>query len=430
MIQVTAFGVTNESPTHISIRTEGGVGCIGCFSDELLHTCGHCCSCCVCTTCVQCLSLLKERVCGQCHKCKSCCVCIFCSKCEALINGNICSMCNGCSHCCTLNSQNHTTINQYRNTVLLDRYLPTEGELTGNASPRLLAAEIEVCGTTRSMPGNKAINTVIHNWCASIVHDGSLPSGGFEINTHPAGGDYWAKQCREIYTALGQAKAFFDSRAGCHIHVDARDLGYCNVANLLQMYYYLEPALYQLIAKERRDNTYCVKCATAYEEALALVRPKMAKASETRKMILYRHAILGSLYLTKTEVNATKNIPKGFLNGLKGSKNAGPRYRGLNLHSWIHRGTIEFRFPGHQPSAFDLINMGSLLANLIDLSKRSEADIQALIKDTKKEFSLNPLLASIALLTETAPSKVIVDWIKERIKFYNSRSEMVTTTLT
>ena len=270
---------------------------------------------------------------------------------------------------------------------------------------------------------------MLRKWFCSVVHDGSLPDNGFEINTHPAGGDLWMNLCTELYTAMTAARVCFNQNAGCHIHVDARDLGYIQVANLLKLYYYTEHGLYRLIAKERRDNRFCSLCGTGYRVALDRVSKALKKATDdTTRATIYRQAILNELYKSKATLN--KVVPKQFVASIRQSKGSGPRYRGLNLHSWIHRGTIEFRFPGHQPSAYDLQMLGCLLANLVDISKRPEGAIEELITPIEKAGGDWPnAAASLEFLKSLTPNKQVMDWVIERAKFYNNLTAAFTTQL-
>lgn len=234
------------------------------------------------------------------------------------------------------------------------------------------------------------------------------------------------RQCSELYTAMSIGGVKFNASAGCHIHVDARDLGYIQIANMLRLYYYTEHALYHLIAKERRANHFCARCASGYMIALTRVSKALSQTkNDTQRAIIYRQAILNELYKNKAVL--TKSVPKTFVAGIRQDKGSGPRYRGLNLHSWIHRGTVEFRFPGHQPSAHDLQMMGIMLANFLDLSKRSEEEITELVEPYRGSFESGLILErlealSLELLIKLSPNSAVMDWIRERVKFYNSQT--------
>lgn len=419
MIHIT---VTDKPASRGSFTILGGgvasvPVCMECHGvSELLHACGHCEDCCLCVPCSKCMVVQNVQYCLLCNACDACCTCTLCRSCMRISNAKMCTMCGYCPACC--NGQ-HQGILFLKAMVDLDRYVPTDKQLKNNPSPRLLSAEVETCGYNAGKV--KPLNEMLIKWNCSVVHDGSLPDGGFEINTHPAGGDIWMNLCTELYTSMSHARVHFNHAAGCHIHVDARDLGYIQVANLLKMYYYAEFGLYRLVAKERRDNRFCAMCGTGYKVALDRVSKALAKAQDdTTRATIYRQAILNELY--KTKANLNKVVPKHFVASIRANKGNGPRYRGLNLHSWIHRGTIEFRFPGHQPSAYDLQMLGCMLANLLDLSKRSEDAIEEIIAPVVKAAKTNwpDIPTSLEFLKGLSPNKQVIDWITERAKFYNN----------
>lgn len=413
----------NESFNFYTVPATTKPSCLECgMVNTLLHTCGYCHECCYCTTCSKCQQI-ADSYCQMCHACHGCCTCVYCTSCRRIVTGVLCTSCGGCARCCnTTSGTSHGGVIFARRTVDLDKYVPTKKELKLNPSPRLLSAEVETCGY--SVGKATDLNHHLKAWNSSVVRDGSLPEGGFEINTHPAGGDHWMRMCSELYTAMTKAKVKFNHQAGCHIHVDARDLGYTQVANMIRLYYYTETAMYRLIAKERRNNHYCAMCASGYMMAITRVAPAIKRATkDLERTLIYRQAIMNELY--KTKASLVKGVPKSFVVGVRQDKSSGPRYRGLNLHSWIHRGTIEFRFPGHQPSAHDLQMMGCMLANFLDLSKRTEEEILGMVEPIEKQWKTVPDTDAIAnasteFLCSLSPMPAVTDWIRERTKFYNS----------
>lgn len=429
MIHITEAESNNDGVlcTIIAGQKSGGKPvCMECSSpSNMLHACGHCQTCCMCIPCSKCMVVQVSQYCNLCNACDACCTCTVCLSCGLVTNGKLCDVCRGCSNCC---NRRHNGIIFVQASVDLERYVPTDKQLTMNGSPRLLSAEVETCGYSSEKVS--ALNSMLTKWNCSVVHDGSLPDRGFEINTHPAGGDLWMQMCTELYQSMTMAKVSFNSSAGCHIHVDARDLGYIQIANLLRMYYYAELGMYRLIAKERRENRFCAPCGLGYMTAITRVKQAANQApDDTTRALIYRQAVMNELY--KNKANLNKAVPKSFVASMRRSKGNGPRYRGLNLHSWIYRGTIEFRFPGHQPSALDLQMLGCMLANFLDLAKRSEAQVASLTKDVEKEFTTKGPngVSSLAFLRSLSPTPQVDDWITERAKFYNNLSTAFATQL-
>lgn len=260
-------------------------------------------------------------------------------------------------------------------------------------------------------------------WSASIVHDGSLPGGGFEINTHPAAGNFFVEQINDICAALCKAKAHVTSEAGCHTHVDARDLGYLGLARLLRMVSCTEAAMFQMIPLSRRTSTFCAYWAPHYLGKIHQADTQMrSETNERKRIVAYRRAILEPLY---------GSVHKEKVSTVRRTKQGGQRYRATNVHSWCHRGTIEFRMPTGTIYPQNIINWGLLLGNLVDLaSYRSDDEIKHLTADVEKIIRVENLYsveylqvpsklieASIVLLKGLAPSDEVRDWITERIKW-------------
>lgn len=403
-------------------------GCLKQYPDSKFHSCTLCIKCCDCRACRGCGELLTLSGCTACGLCRTCCKCWACVNCNAPHTHRtaVCDLCGrgkpdvGCG-CCRHNRVSGG-VGHCSASVNLDRYRATEARYkTRNQSTRLVAAEMEICGV-RDRTNAPRITEALQNWHGAIVGDGSLPAGGFEINTHPASGDFWLAQIEDICEALMQARAFVGPEAGCHTHVDAQDLGYLGLSRLLRLCACTEAAMMQMIPVFRRTSTYCAYWTPNYLYRIHGADEDLTDEQNDRKrMVTHRRAILGCLYgdHRKEKVAAVRR-----------SKGAGPRYRAVNVHSWFYRGTIEFRMPIGTIYATNVINWGLMLANLVDLAVyRSQDEIVAITKDVEKlikdESYYNKSLMnspkliepSIALLKQLAPTPEVKDWIAERIQW-------------
>jgi hypothetical protein len=85
-------------------------------------------------------------------------------------------------------------------------------------------------------------------------------------------------------------------------------------------------------------------------------------------------------------------------------KRQGTRYRALNLHSWIYRGTLELRTPEGATTYADMAGWGLLWAAFIDFAfKQPEREIVNL---TSPDYGFS-------ILRDIAPGWV-KDWVVER----------------
>lgn len=392
-----------------------------------LHTCGVCLTCCTCALCPECQHLETTDLCEMCHLCRQCCKCIQCGACRNIYRTKecFCQICGFGLQCCCLHRRSTHAINYTRHDVFLDRYKCDPGEYP---TRRLLSAEIELCGfSTPTKPALDHLNHVLKTWACSVVSDGSLPSGGCEINTHPAAGKYWVDQVTNVLEAAQHATTWVDSHAGCHIHIDCRDLGYAELARVLTVFALVEPALYSLVPPPRQENRYCRAWVINYLQGIWAAEREAEGKTERDRTLAYRKKILEALYGT----SETKKI-----RSTRSNKSHGCRYRAVNLHSFMHRGTIEMRLPAGTIYPENVINWGWVLGAIIDHGVRhnmntitSKGDklmnlyqtwfnARILGSDyTYASLSSEIKEASIQYLDqEVELPKSVVDWLHERRK--------------
>ncbi len=406
--------------------------CLKQVESHLLHMCGDCITCCSCGWCKRCGKVLQLSPCGACGLCRECCSCYACRKCGSTFThrASLCSECGCCiSHntqhialtgCCTLHRASNEVVRTKRK-VNLAKYIPKYDTVTKNPSPRLLSAEIEICGIKSKC---SLLNTALDAWGASVVLDGSLPAGGFEINTHPAGGDYWIAQVKDICGGLSQAKAWVNYKAGCHTHVDARDFDYVTMLRAIRLISCMEWGLFQLVPPFRRTSTYCEFWAMNYLKATHAIDKRMEQEDNERKItLLARSAILKPLYASDE---------KSVVSRVRKTKSGGTRYRATNIHSWLYRGTLEFRLPLGTIYPDNIINWGLLLGNVLDVAKgRTDAEVKEITKETEQYIAqhqyynanvvtcgLDKTFTSLSfeLVKNLCPTQEVRDWVIAKAK--------------
>jgi len=407
--------------------------CHGCMDKVLKatsHECGLCIKCCRCTHCPGCMQVTPLRTCGACHGCANCCRCIACNGC-GMIYANIeriCNKCGGGKECeCCFHAPGSRSAEglRIRRKVNLLRYVPGPTDCVRNPIPRLVAAEVEVCGFNINTVSYSTMCTIMEAWNISAVSDGSLPSGGIEFNTHPAGGDLLVEQMTNLCAGLAAAKAYITSSAGCHIHVDCRDFGYFDLAKLLRVVACVEAGLYSIIPSFRAwSEQYCRFWAPQYLLGLHDAESCMGPGdTDRRRTLLYRKYILDKLYgyHTSRSVNEAKQNKHG--------SGRADRYRGTNVHSFVHRGTIEFRMPPGTVLADNIINWGILLAGLCEYAKHStmpkvverckelEEPTLQIVGKKYKQLPAAYIESSYSLLHTLAPNAAVRDWLADRRKW-------------
>lgn len=306
-------------------------------------------------------------------------------------------------------------------------WVPGRLERKRNPLTRLVAVEIEVAGYDRS--GHK-LNQVCDRWGAAIVGDGSLPEGGFEVNTAPAGGDLWVRQIEEMCEALTTMRAYVNGRCGLHCHVDARDFQAYDLRRLVKLYSKLENSLYALLPPERRANTYCRPCAKQFlrlfKDARLPGSLKRVSGGHQRRSAIralrraQRGQVEEALYTPGQSMPAA-NAPHGdqqsyrdALMERKRRKYDGTRYNALNVHSYFFRGTIECRMHPGTVDPRNIINWGTLWAGILQYALITPERIVESLPDCRGDVS-----RGVQILMDIAPTPGAREYVEDCFRMYN-----------
>jgi hypothetical protein len=249
---------------------------------------------------------------------------------------------------------------------------------------RFLSAEIEV----HSINNFKETDEACHKWSASIVSDGSLGRDGFEINTSPASGNKFVEQITEITDSLNNNRGRVSRKCGLHVHIDARDFDFDDIIRLIHLYAKLEDGLFKVVSSSRRRNTYCAECG----EALLCDVNKYSHLRDFEEVfarVIYK--------------GDKKHIEEN-----KKWKDGGNRYRALNLHSWVHRGSIECRLHQGTTSKIKVINWATLWGVILDFAKENSMDQIYQLPDN-----------SFEALLEVAQHTRLQSWLNQRNRNLN-----------
>lgn len=286
-----------------------------------------------------------------------------CFNCNStVLNTKYCFNCDYCKSCCICNTP------KFFNSKL-QFHTPTRSQKRNNKTSRYISAEIEVA---RLGSNKKLVEDVVKKWGGSIVYDGTLPEGGFEINTAPAGGDLYVKQVTEICNKLAKAGALISDHCGLHVHLDARDFNYSDIGRLIKVYAAIEPTLFSMVPACRRNSKYSIKCGDKLENAV--------KANNLPHIQL-KEKIITAIYGEPNSISHRGDK--------RGAGHGTGRYYALNLHSWLYRGTIECRLFDGTIDKNEIVDWGVLWAKILDFALNSSDD--EVSKAMKKENSYDSL---------------------------------------
>lgn len=398
-------------------------------------TCRNCRSCSTCAGCDE----HVNNACRTCERCPGCCECLECSDCGARLD-EYCTRCGGespdvlpsghhrCSGCCLCS----------RAPPLGRRELPLQKYLAPHVNrktklKRLMGAEIEIAKTGREV---LQVKQAFDKWGTSIVSDGSLPSTGSEVVTQPAGGDNWVDMITEICDGLKVAKAEVSRQCGLHIHVDATDMNIWDMRRLIKLYGACEDALYSVIHPKRGarpvddSGNYSIKCG---EEYLAMISQTGKWSKSTALKAQYAdttQALESNPYLMDSKgrkVNkGTKQYDSLVLREVK-RKTQGKyhhtRYKGLNLHSYWLRGTVEFRHHHGTVDAEKILNWSTICGSIVEWAHaHSDAELKTLIGDPPKVLTGDASFTVLSKVIEGSGRPGLLDWMQARRTLFATMS--------
>ena len=316
---------------------------------------------------------------------------MYCYECGGgfLGDNDICGRCDCCNNCCECSN-----MKLFKNRLTFHKPRTKQAQI--NISPRFISAEIEVASIKTE--GAAQLEAIIQKWKGSVVHDGSLPQGGFEINTAPAAGHLFAKQIQEICAGLKKAKATVTNQCGLHIHLDARDFDFYDIRRLVRVYAAIEPALFKIVPSARRNSHYAMRCAKKYEDAIPLAKTPFRDIQKQVAVGTYGVADLSY---------GEERYPDGF----GGTITNRARYNALSLHSWFYHETIEFRIFEGCIDASTIIKLGNMCAAILDYALYHTDEEVTATMNKKRSYE--------SLMLTMGSNKTLKGCIKARTKKFN-----------
>lgn len=229
-----------------------------------------------------------------------------------------------------------------------------------NTSRRFICPEFEVA------KGNKdGAQAVLNYYLGKVVHDGSLPSTGFELNVMPTQGDMFCKMVETVCTELEKGGATITDQCGLHVHVDARDFDYMDIRKLVLLYELCEPAIFACLPQHRHNNHYCQPCGFRYAKHLRAgetLGPSEVAADGKNKYNL-KKPVHEMVYGKSGSVTRSGKYGSGEARTV--------RYMALNLYSYYYRGSVEFRHAPGSINAENITNWALICAGLLDTAMSS-----------------------------------------------------------
>ena len=294
--------------------------------------------------------------CGFCTKCL--CQCVMCRGCKRkyLHTQRVLHSCGVCRKCCECRNSPRYTSDAHLHTISIPGNPGGPHILT--QLPRTIGIEMEIADW-KALPMAGSV-TAVPGVTFSIARDWSVKPSEMEMVLAPLRGDAVVRGMLELSRTLQRNGCLVNDTCAMHVHVGGRDLSYFDLRRLLTVYETIEPELYEkFLLPHRRELPsihYCQMMTQAHvvegcercvrydrqypgqrriPEALetTLSRMWLGRTTEDLKVCLLR-----MLYDIENPINFPTTVATR-----KGGHYEFCRYFGLNLHSWMHRHTVEWR---------------------------------------------------------------------------------------
>ena len=177
----------------------------------------------------------------------------------------------------------------------------------------------------------------IPSFAGEFVRDSSVTPSGMELVSRKLEGDNILIALAELCKGLHNSGASANRTCGMHVHVDAVDFSMYDLRRMALAWEMLCPKLWgTLVEVERSTNYYCLANDLSTPERAALC------AAGTAVEItdwFYQH-----LYGMSKDTYESRDAWKAAITRKREHKYENPaRRKSLNFHSWMMRGTLEFR---------------------------------------------------------------------------------------
>lgn len=318
------------------------------------------------TRCIRCEAegLGSTKVCTNCGTCQRHirCKCRACGHCNKVDGPK-----NFCPRCLICRDHHVGKIfeeGEFAHRPCEFNYNPTTPASTFimNSLPRSLGMEIELGNFGRFSSISSQKNK---QFCPyHFDHDGSVMGSGRELVTGKLQGDQYLHSMLWLIKQLQEYKTTANYTCGYHVHVDAIDLGPEHLRRVLIAYCLTQKQLYgTLVAKGRLTTdwgkTYCPPLPLSKDNLLELFDyTESEQINNWFNKYLYQlqYPEESTRKANPSEYKAILLDVQARLKELKAKKYVNSARRSaLNFHSWMMRGTIEFRLKEGTTDPTDLL---------------------------------------------------------------------------
>lgn len=303
----------------------------------------------------KCVECAARRACKVCNRCLNCgCACRICTGCKKKLP-IFCHNCSKCRQCdqCKGRPARHDA--------------PPQLAIVGSANTRVINSLPRTIGLELEFADWKELlNWKGVKWVKA--YDSSVRPSGAEMNVMPLSGDALVKACMNIGLACAEFGTTVNDTCGFHVHVDAQDLGWWDIRKLLLVWMGVENAIFgRFIAPSRLLNRYCLPVRKNVSSKFIVALGDLKNIS----IGMIKSQWVQEQYFDVTN-NSGMSIQEvgSIYKRSKSGKYQGPRYHAMNVHSWIHRGTVEFRLHEGTTDGVEMRNWALMCGWIVEAASR------------------------------------------------------------
>lgn len=252
----------------------------------------------------------------------------------------------------------------------------------------------------------------------SMHHDGSVQGSGEELVTDRMRGDQYVYGMGKLIRDLTNGGANVNESCGYHVHVDGAEMGPMDLRRIMVAFQLIQDNLYGSLVNKKRGSgtwgqTYCPKLRNDINMLMGF--------EDKADFINWLHLWLYQVQLpAKSDYVGAESLYKETLRGIdaqlkqyKGTKymNRARRWA-LNIHSWMMRGTVEFRLKEGTLDPGDIMLWPLWCAWFIE--KFGNASDKDVLYFMKKGLSLPAANEFMAEGSSKMPAYV-ANWVKSKL---------------
>jgi hypothetical protein len=245
-------------------------------------------------------------------------------------------------------------------------------------------------------------------------HDASVAHSGMEVVTDKLCGDNFVVGMSELAQIINERGCIAGPTTGLHVHVDAIDYNTLDLRRAFVLFATIQNQLFgTLVAASRKTNQFCPPLLGSKEALLNLIN--LTKPSEINRFFynyLYDIELKDIPNLLAADSKAYVARVQRVIQQCKSKKYMNQaRRQALNFHSWMMRGTLEFRLHEGTTDFDDLLMWplwcGWFVQRTLGISDK---EVQQWVSKPPSIIELSERFAE----GKTAMPKNILEWVKRK----------------